>query len=187
MMIAPPRPVAPEAPPAPTDPLGVFDLPAALLRLPDTNDALADAARASLLRATLPTAMPDAWRFFVAAAEGRDEEALALLPAGDTPALRHDRFVLAPSPEAYAAAAAGMDGADRQLLDLAAWALGVRAEEPATDRLEGAAAALAALVSAARAGTVDVALAAQLGIDALEVRTASPVLASRLLAAQAAA
>ncbi len=108
-------------------PLGVFGLPAGfLLLLP--GDGVAEAAE-WLVNGRIPPTFPAALRYYEHALAGDVAAAVDALPAGDDPAVQVNRFVLQGTPTQYHALCQSVDDAGngrlRQLLDVAAFTMGI--------------------------------------------------------------
>ncbi len=166
-------------------PLGIFPPPAHQLLLPLSGDG--EKALDALLRGRRPDPMPGAWRFFALALDGQAEAAQALLAQDRTPVGRYNRFVLAPSPEAYAALAPTFTGELRELLDAAAYTVGILDAPSTPQAAQGERRAFLGMVQAAHAlerqdfpGAV-----ALLEGAVADARPTSPLLAGQLLAALA--
>ena len=82
-------------------PVGIFPFPASHLLLPASNDSLAPAAAQRLLLGDASGDLPEAWAFFAAAAAEDLAEARKLL-TGEDLVSRYNRFVLAPTADAFA-------------------------------------------------------------------------------------
>jgi tetratricopeptide (TPR) repeat protein len=108
-------------------PIGVFPGTAGFLLLPSVPEG--EQLLPLLLRGFLPGRWPDSWRFFAAAVEGQNEEAVAELLTGDS-AGAYNRFILMPNETTYASAERVLEGEERLLLDAAAWRFGFRSSPP---------------------------------------------------------
>lgn len=161
-------------------PLGIFPLPAGYLLLPPVDGV--ESVQAALLEGRLPDAFPPALRFYELALAGDTQAALAALDHDDSPESRYNRFVLEGDPAQYTTLAQTLIGDLRQLLDVAAYTMGLVERPP--ERGETAYERLAFVLMAQAAYALeqnDVKTASALlekGITAAQ--TTSPLLAAQL-------
>jgi tetratricopeptide (TPR) repeat protein len=165
-------------------PLGVFGLPAGfLLLLP--GDGVAEAAE-WLLNGRIPATFPAALRYYEHALAGDMAAAADALPAGDDPAVQVNRFVLQGTPAQYQVLCQRFngvgDGRFRQILDVAAFTMGIIEAPPAVGDAQAEQLAFILMAQAAyaleRQQPEQAITLLQSGIAAAE--PVSPVLAAQL-------
>jgi tetratricopeptide (TPR) repeat protein len=166
-------------------PLGVFAAPAAYLLLPDV-EAHADALAGVLEYGQWPSDAPDGWAFFGHALRGDTGSAYSAVPDG--PEADFNRFILAPSDEAYVALRDGATGEALALVHAVGTVYGFETEPLDPDALEDG--PIRAFVLATRAGRRLRAGESQAGLDDLEAaqaaaKSSSKALVARLLATRA--
>lgn len=141
-------------------PIGIFPLPAGYLVLPAVGSAaqhawtaadetLAKECLAKLMAGHVPERMPEPWRFFAEALEGKLDEARARLEADPSPVARYNRFILQADAESYLLLQAQLTGELRIMLDVAAFTMGYAADPAATTDASGEVAAAALMAKAA--------------------------------------
>ncbi len=128
-------------------PVGIFPPPAANLLLPAVEDD--HGALQALLQGSLEVELPTEWEFFAAAARGEIQQASDLLGDASSPIAKYNRFVLQPSPEAYAETSRQLNGDWAVLLDVAAFGSGITDAIASDFSVDGELLALALATSAA--------------------------------------
>ncbi len=166
-------------------PIGIYAPPASNLLLPSVRDG--HNALHSLLAGDLDIAVPAEWQFFVMAARGDVEKAMALLAGLDSPLAIYNRFVLMPTEAAFRAAQQSLSGELKELLEVAAYASGITDEIADSFSLDGELLALALVTRAASDIDNEAPSEAKAKLQAAseEVQEVSPLLASILLSQQA--
>ncbi|HNB54311.1 MAG TPA: hypothetical protein PK530_20360 [Anaerolineales bacterium] len=161
-------------------PLGIFPLPAGYLILPPVDGV--ESVQASLLEGRLPAEFPPALRFYELALAGDISAALSALDHADSPEARYNRFVLEGDPTQYPTLAQTLTGDLRQLLDVAAYTMGMVERPPERGETAYERLAFVLMAQAAYALERDDLKAAipllEKGIHAAE--TTSPLLAAQL-------
>ena len=150
-------PTAPEWQP---QPVGIFPFPASHLLLPQVegkqgSDVECKQALESLMEGDLQIPLPESWKFFQLAAEGDVEGARRLVQSSacegtdNARIAAYNQFVLAPDRNRYEPLKTEFQGALAELLDVAAFAVGLMDSVPDTFSLEGELGALAWSTAAA--------------------------------------
>jgi len=131
-------------------PIGIFPFPAANLLLPNLAVSHEDEIQ-SLLNGDSSVELPPEWEFFSLAANGDIDAAVKSIQsvAASSPIYTYNLFVLAPSPDAYQAASNLLTGELRELLDVAAYTVGIIDNLGEEFTLDGELGALALATSAA--------------------------------------
>ena len=131
-------------------PIGIFPFPAANLLLPNLAVSHEDEIQ-SLLNGDSSVELPPEWEFFSLAANGDIDAAVKSIQsvAASSPIYTYNLFVLAPSPDAYQAASDLLTGDLRELLDVAAYTVGIIDNLGEEFTLDGELGALALATSAA--------------------------------------
>ncbi|MBX9604565.1 MAG: tetratricopeptide repeat protein [Bryobacteraceae bacterium] len=160
-------------------PVGIYQLPAAFLLLPETDNR---AALAALLMGDSHCSLPREFRFYRLALDGRAEEAYeAITGSGE---IDHwNRFVLRPDANTYQDLRLRIAPDMRGMLDAAAFAVGLAEEPPTGDGLDGELLALVLATAASKfLESEDQEQAAALLARAFsEAESASPLLAAQIL------
>lgn len=129
-------------------PIGIFPFPASNLLLPPTEKDHAEVLPL-LMKGDLTVELPDEWHFLKIAAKGEIDWAIRLLAGSDNDVSKYNRFMLAPSAQAYENLASELSGHLRELLDVAAFATGIIDTIADSFSLEGELLAMALATSAA--------------------------------------
>ncbi len=166
-------------------PLGVFAAPAAYLLLPDA-EVHRDLVAAVLRDGRWPDDAPESWAFYGHVLSGDTGAAYDAIPDG--PEAAYNRFILAPSEEAYASLKAETDGAAHALVMGVGTVYGYEDEPVDIDAVD--AAPVRAFLLATRAGRHLRSGESEAGLDDLEAaeeaaRGTSRALVARLLATRA--
>jgi tetratricopeptide (TPR) repeat protein len=163
-------------------PVGIFPFPASFLLLPEMEAASAREALDALMRGDAQAAAQGEWRFYALALEGRVSEALEAIP-GDGLLWEWNRFVLAPSTDAYNTLVHRLPLDMLPLLEAAAYAFGLSEAKPEAGELDGELRAMVLLTAASwHMEHEESAEAAALLSEALtDARGASPLLAAQIL------
>lgn len=165
-------------------PIGIFAFPAANLLLPSV-DVYDQSSHESLMAGDLEANVPAEWSFFIAAARGDLESAIASITAttDSSPTSVYNLFVLDPSPAAYQTASELLTDEFRELLDVAAYATGVIDAVAGEFSLDGELKAMALATSAANDIDKEDFKAAQKKLRSAvsAAKSASPILAATLL------
>ena len=166
-------------------PIGVFAAPAAYLLLPDV-DVHADAVADVLDTGRWPDDAPEAWAFFGHVLAGDTGAAYDAIPDG--PEAAFNRFILAPSDDAYVALRDGAEGDALAFVHAVGTVYGFETEPLAPEAVEPG--PVQTFVYATRAGRKLRAGDSQDGLDDLEAgqqaaKDSSRALVARLLATRA--
>ena len=157
-------------------PIGIFPFPANYLLLPEEA-----AAHEDLMNGVFSSAEnADASRFYFEAIGGDAAAALANLPAGNSPEIEFNRFVLEPSRERYEALRAEFSGELLCLLEAAAFSLDLTDAAPVAEDCTGEIAAFVRLAQATekieRGATEEAVEILKKAVQ--ETKTVSPVLSA---------
>ena len=162
-------------------PVGLFPFPASHLLLPAAAPPEDDRARASLLAGDVSADVPEAWRFFVTAAGGAQQQAWTEV-GGTDPIAQYNQFLLAPTAADFERLGGEFTGPLREMLDVAAFAHGLIHALPMPSGLDGELLAVALMTAATgRIEKEEYAAAVQMLQTAVDTCTeASPVFAALL-------
>jgi tetratricopeptide (TPR) repeat protein len=170
-------------------PVGIFPHAAAHLLLPPvrSNPDESDPALRGLLAGDLTIQLPDEWEFFRVAAHGDPEAARQLIEAEDGEISAYNQFVLDPNDSVYQQLLLRFSGELKELLQIAAFAIGLSDQVPNDPALSDELLAIALATQAAAAMEEDDLPAARslLSEATTAARGTSATLASMLLAQQA--
>lgn len=166
-------------------PIGIYPSSAAYLLLPQVDDDRG--ALEGLLEGNLDVPVPDTWQFFVQAARGNLNAAVALVSDSDSPLAAYNRLVLEPDSSEFESLRARLPLELAALLDLVAYNQGIL-DRPGQDLpFDGELLAFALASQAAAAmENQDNEIALRCLTEAVDAaRGSSPLLASMLLAQKA--
>ncbi len=162
-------------------PLGVFPLPAGFLLLVE-DEGVAEVAEL-LVNGRIPTTFPPRLSYYQQALAGNIETAVQALPDNPTPEMQYNRFVLQGTPGQYHKLRDTFHLEMRQMLDVAAFTMGIIDAPPETGTAQGERLAFVLMAQAAHAleqQQPERAIALlERGIEA--AKPVSPILAAQLL------
>ena len=162
-------------------PLGIFPLPAGFLLL-IPGDGVEETAQ-MLLNGRIPTTFPPSIRYYQHALMNNITAALQALPPTNTPAVQYNHFVLQGIPKQYHTLHQTFSHEMRQLLEVAAFTMGIIDSPPQQSNAQGEQLAFILMAQAAHAlewqQPTQALKLLQAGIEA--ARPISPILAAQLI------